>query len=184
MGRIELIIGCMYSGKTSQLLSLIKRYKSIKTNMMVINYLEDTRYGNDNKIYSHDKNSIEAIPLDNLNKLVTDSKYRDQYREAETIFINEGQFFDNLLEFTTNAANNDDKTIIICGLDGDYLRRPFGDILYLIPHADKVTRLEALCKICGDGTPGIFTKRIIKTEGQKLIGGDESYIPVCRNHYD
>ena len=184
MGRIELIIGCMYSGKTSQLLSLIKRYKSIKTNMMVINYLEDTRYGNDNKIYSHDKNSIEAIPLDNLNKLVTDSKYREQYREAETIFINEGQFFENLLEFTTNAANNDDKTIIICGLDGDYLRRPFGDILYLIPHADKVTRLEALCKICGNGTPGIFTKRIIKTEGQKLIGGDESYIPVCRNHYD
>ena len=173
----------MYSGKTTELLRLIKRYSSLKNKIMVINYSGDTRYGNEKRIYTHDKNYVDALHLNTLSYIFNNTDYTKQYNESDIIFINEGQFFDNLLDFTTNAADNDNKTVIICGLDGDYLKKPFGDILNLIPHSDKITRLEALCKICGDGTPGIFTKRLVSSNKQKLIGGEESYIPVCRKHY-
>ena len=184
-GRIELIIGCMYSGKTTELLRLIKRYSSIKKKMLIINYEGDNRYGdkNDNTIYTHDKNGIEANHISNLDDIKNKLSLRRIYQEADIIFINEGQFFDKLFEFTVNAADNDNKTIIICGLDGDYKREPFGDILKLIPQAEKITRLEALCKVCNNGTSAIFTRRIIESSEQKLIGGEESYIPVCRKHY-
>lgn len=175
----------MYSGKTTELLRLIKRYSSIKKKMLIINYEGDNRYGdkNDNTIYTHDRNGIEANHISDLDDIKSKLSLRQIYSEADIIFINEGQFFDKLFEFTVNAADKDNKTVIICGLDGDYKREPFGDILKLIPQAEKITRLEALCKVCNNGTPAIFTRRIIESNEQKLIGGEESYIPVCRRHY-
>lgn len=182
-GRIELIIGCMYSGKTTELLRLIERYRSINKNMMILNYIEDIRYGNDNKVYNHNKMGVEAVHIKDFTEINRSPLYKSQYEESEIIFINEGQFFQNLYEFCVKAADIDNKTVVICGLDGDYLRKPFGDILKLIPYSDKITRLNALCKICNDGTPGIFTCRTIESDEQKLIGGEETYIPVCRKHY-
>ena len=182
-GRMELIIGCMYSGKTTELLRLIERYRSIQKKMMILNYIEDTRYGNDNIIYNHNQNGVDALHLRDLNDIYQNTDYYSQYNNAEIIFINEGQFFKNLSEFCVKAADVDNKTIIVCGLDGDYLRKPFGDMLNLIPYSDKITRLTAMCKICNDGTPGIFTCRTIDSNEQKLIGGNECYIPVCRKHY-
>ena len=183
-GRLELIIGCMYSGKTTELIRLIDRYRSINKNMMILNYIQDTRYGDDNKIYTHSKLGVEAIHLDSLMSIFMDPQLKKLYQEAEIIFINEGQFFGELFQFCLKSVDLDNKTVVVCGLDGDFERKPFGDILNLIPHSDKITRLTAMCKICNNGTPGIFTCRTIDSKEQTLIGGDESYMPVCRKHYN
>ena len=182
-GKVELIIGCMFSGKTTELLRLIKRYESVNKKIMIINYKDDIRYGNDNMIYTHDKNGKEALHISDLTEINNNSLYLRQYLQSDIIFINEGQFFKHLYDFVIQAADNDHKTVIVCGLDGDYERKPFGDILRLIPLSDNVTRLHALCKLCNDGTPGIFTKRTINSDIQELIGGEDTYMPVCRKHY-
>jgi thymidine kinase len=73
--------------------------------------------------------------------------------------------------------------IVVAGLDGDSARNPFGDMLRLIPHAEEVERLTALCAVCRDGTVGMYSKRIISKKELISIGGAESFIPVCRTHY-
>ena len=75
------------------------------------------------------------------------------------------------------------KKVYVCGLDGDFKRQKFGQILDLIPLCDKVTKLTSLCSICKNGTPGIFSKRISSEEEQTLVGSD-NYIPVCRTCYE
>ena len=101
--------------------------------------------------------------LENLN----DIKEKDDYVKADVIFIEEGQFFPDLFRFATTAADLDNKTVYVTGLDGDYKREVFGDICRLIPHAENVTKLKALCGICKDGTLANFTKRIV--ESRELI---------------
>jgi thymidine kinase len=73
------------------------------------------------------------------------------------------------------------KHIIICALDGDFMRKPFGKISELIPMADEITKLKAFCTECNDGTSAIFTWRLSKDTEQISINND--YIPVCRKHY-
>ena len=74
---------------------------------------------------------------------------------------------------------NNNKKIYICGLDGDFQRNKFGQILDLIPLCDKVTKLTSLCSICKNGAPGIFSMRL-STEKQQTLVGSDNYVPVCR----
>tara|TARA_B100000795_G_C22606753_1_gene363439 strand:- start:140 stop:697 length:558 start_codon:yes stop_codon:yes gene_type:complete len=179
VGSINLIIGCMFSGKSTETIRLIRRYKTMNNkNILVINHKLDTRYG-ESVISSHDKVQYKCISLENLN----DVKENNEYNKADVIFIEEGQFFKDLYEFVTNAADYENKTIYVTGLDGDYKRNVFGDICKLIPHAENVTKLKALCSICKDGTFANFTKRIIKDDKLELIGNNDIYIPTCRLHY-
>jgi len=177
MGRIEVIIGPMYSGKSSELIRLIRRYKTIGKNILTINHKSDNRYGND-IICTHDAERIACLSLDKL----SDSHKEKIYPDLDIIIIEEAQFFSDLYEFVVTSANRDNKTIIVAGLDGDYKQQLFGDILRLIPHAEKVVKLHALCKECGDGTPASFTKRITSDKEQTLVGGTQHYRAVCRYH--
>ena len=103
----------------------------------------------------------------------------------DVIFINEGQFFDDLYEFVDYAVNEKKKRVYVCGLDGDSDRRPFGQMLDIIPLSDTVVKLHSFCKICNNGTPGIFSKRIDKrSKDQILVGATQEYIPVCRKHFN
>ena len=106
-----------------------------------------------------------------------------EYQESEVICINEGQFFQNLVQFCISACEAG-KVVHVCGLDGDYLKRPFGEILNLIPHCETVYKLRAMCMGCKNGTFASFTKRIINSEKLVLIGSTESYMPVCRQCHD
>jgi thymidine kinase len=82
------------------------------------------------------------------------------------------------------AIDIDNKHVIVAGLSGDFRREPFGQILELIPLAEQITKLSAFCKLCNDGTPGDFTKRIEKeSTEQTLVGNDNYYLAVCRKHY-
>lgn len=178
-GRIEIILGCMFSGKSTELIKLMKKYKILDKQILAINHKIDVRYSEAPKIVTHDNISFDCIFTERLHNLKNDTKYIN----AHIIVIEEAQFFEDLFSFVINAADIDGKVVIVAGLDGDFKKEPFGDILKLIPHAEKVTKLNALCLLCGDGTPASFTKRIIDNDSQTLVGSSESYIAVCRKHY-
>ena len=183
VGRIDLIIGCMYAGKSSELIRLVNRFKTINKTILVINHVDNNRYTSPSTISTHDKVECECISINTLSSIKQNSQLRKLYYEADIIIIEELQFFTDAFVFMTEAADIDKKNVIGVGLDGDYNRAPFGDIHRIIPHADTITKLTALCKICGDGTPAIFSKRICNYTEIRLVGGEESYIAVCREHF-
>lgn len=179
---LNLVIGPMFAGKTTRIIKHIRKLKDDQINFISIKPSIDTRYDKD-KICSHDKDSEDCIVLDKdkIESLKDDKDYKD----SKVIIIEEGQFFKNLFEFVDEEMKNG-KSFIIAGLDGDYRRKPFGDMLKLIPLSDTVNKLYSYCKECGieKQVRAPFTKRIIKTKKQELVGGEEMYHPVCRNHYN
>jgi len=190
---LEIILGSMYSGKTSRLVEIYKQCKFCNISVVVINHSIDTRY-DDELLSTHDKIKIPCIktetlfdiyPYDlNLEEGVQNiPRVTDKFKivASEVILINEGQFFPDLEEFVKILLTND-KKVYVCGLDGDFERKKFGQILNLIPLCDKVTKLTSLCSICKNGVPGIFSKRITLETEQTVIGSD-NYIPVCRKCY-
>jgi thymidine kinase len=180
---LELIIGPMYSGKTSKLLELYKQYKFCDISVCVINHSLDNRYHED-MLSSHDKIMIPCLNVENLKDLWfnSDENNHNLIRNSDVILINEGQFFDNLYEVVKDMLENN-KSVYICGLDGDFERKKFGEILDLIPLCDKVTKLTSLCSVCKNGVPGIFSMRITDEKEQTVIGC-ENYLPVCRICYE
>lgn len=179
MGHLTLLIGCMFAQKTTELLRRIRRYKSIGYSVLVINYAEDTRYGK-HQIASHDSDVYEARSAVSLEEIKADV----ESRRFQVIVIDEGQFFKDLYPFVTTWTDTLPIHIIVAGLDGDSDRRPFGDILKLVPYAEEVERLTAFCAICKDGTSAIFSKYVAgKKDSQVEIGGTDRYLPVCRAHF-
>ena len=183
MGYLKLILGPMFSGKSTKLIELIRKYKIIKYKIMIIKNQIDNRYTNVSEIVSHNKDSEPCICLSNLNDIhTTDSTYIQQYNESKVIFIEEAQFFNDLFSFVQKALA-DNKTIYIVGLNGDSSQRNFGDIHRLLPLCDDIELLKACCKICMYETPALFSKRISASEDQVYVGSGDEYIPVCREHF-
>lgn len=178
---IHLITGCMFSGKTSALINIAKMNKLLDKCVIIINYEHDTRYSDSNKVMTHSGMSLECIPCakDLLFMLTEDPVIK----KTDVICINEGQFFDNLVDFCKCMCDLG-KEVHVCGLDGDYLRRPFGEILNLIPVCDTYTKLYALCMSCKNGNYASFTKKITNSNNLIEIGSTEMYIPVCRKCYN
>jgi len=176
----------MFSGKTTELHRRLRRLKVIDSGVLVINHQADTRYGEATQVLTHDNQILSSqepkttmVAVKELNTLLNTKGYI----KSTHILINEAQFFPDLFDFCRKAVDQDEKILVVFGLDGDYQRKPFGEIIKLVPLADKVSKITALCKFCRDGTPGIFTKRIVKNTSQVLIGGEDSYVAVCRKHY-
>ena len=176
-GYLELIVGPMFSGKTSKLLDLYKQCSFCNIPVAVINHCIDTRY-HESLLSTHDKIMIPCTQTANL----MDESCQKRIQESQVILINEGQFFPELSLCVMNMLKQG-KRIYIAGLDGDFERKPFGEILQLIPLCDKIIKLTSLCSLCKNGTPGIFSLRLSKETQQTLIGSD-NYIPVCRKCYD
>jgi thymidine kinase len=172
---LELIIGPMFSGKTSRLVDIYKQCQFCNISVSVVNHSIDTRY-HDTMLSTHDKVMIPCIKA----KCITD--ILDTLATSQVIIINEGQFFDDLYT-TVVSLLSQGKKIYVGGLDGDFERKKFGHILDLIPMCDKVTKLTSLCSICKDGKSGIFSKRLTLETEQTIVGSD-SYIPVCRSCYN
>jgi thymidine kinase len=182
MGKLELIIGPMFSGKSTELIRHIRMMKVINAKYIVIKPKIDNRYESD-KIVSHNKDSESCIVVDDLNE-VTDEMIID----CIYLIIDEGQFLKNLKNKVLYWVEKLNKNVIIGGLDGDFQRNPIGEIIALIPYADICNKKTALCKICNDGTNALFSHRICgenksDNKDQILIGSNDSYIPLCRKHY-
>ena len=181
MGYISVILGCMFSQKTTELLRRVRRYKSIGYKVLVVNFIGDNRYGRD-CVASHDKDIEKAVCIDKL--VLIDHLVRSG--DYNVITIDEGQFFTDLHEYVTKWADELPVHIVISGLDGTSERMPFGDMLRLIPHAEEVERLNAFCSVCHDGTIAVYSKYFGSTpkdENGVAIGGAEIYQPVCRKHF-
>ena len=176
--KLELIIGPMFSGKTTEIIKRANLLKKINKKILIIKPILDNRY-NENKITSHNLKCIDCKNISKLNE-ITD----DEINSVDTLIIDEGQFFNDLLEMVTKWLNNNSVNIIIAGLDGDFKQNPIGQILNLIPLSDDCIKLKSVCNKCNNNTPAPFTHRINKSSNIIFIGGSESYIPVCRKHYN
>lgn len=176
---LELIIGPMFSGKTSALISIIRKYQALGLTSVAYKPIIDDRNGTDEFIYSHDGTKIAAHRIGNLSS-IQDS---EPYKMAKLIIIEEGQFFADLYDFVLNAVESDNKYVVVAGLDGDRFRKPFGEILQLIPIADKITKITSFCKACADGTPALFSYGRSSEQGTVLVGASDIYMPLCRKHY-
>lgn len=174
-GYCELALGPMFAGKSSWIVRLYKQYTFYTNKIIVINFAGDTRYTQQD-LCTHDKTvipCIQAVKLEDVNVP----------EDVNIILINEGQFFTDIVSWVKSMVDIHKKKIYICGLDGDYKRERFGNLLDLIPFCDKVTKLSALCGRCKDGTSAIFTHRVTSSKEQVLIGEKDHYLPVCRKCY-
>ena len=174
--RIEIIIGPMFSGKSTELLRRTSRYEAIGKKILLINHSNDSR--TTDFIQTHSKQTRKAIKVSSLMPLLEN----DDYLQADVIGIDESQFFTDLQDFISIAEYNN-KIFIIAGLDGDYKRRPIGQILSLIPMCDTVDKLTSLDMMDKDGSPGIFTKRLGDSDELVVIGAENEYVSVNRKNY-
>jgi len=177
MAYLELIIGPMFSSKTTTILEIYKKCVFCSIPVTIVNHSIDTRY-DDSLLSSHDK--IKA-PCLQANELKDVWPTNPVLFSSQVILINEGQFFPDLYDTVLNMLENN-KKIYICGLDGDFERKKFGQILDLIPFCDKVTKMHSICSLCRDGTMAIFSMRLTNETEQTIVGSN-NYIPVCRKCY-
>ncbi len=173
-GKIELILGPMFSGKTSELLRRVTRYGFAGRRCIVIKYAKDTRYSV-TKASTHNNLQCEAI---GCNKL---SEFSQSMESFDVLAIDEGQFFPDAPAFCEEMANRG-KIVIVAALDSTFQRAPFGCVLNLVSLAEKVTKLSAVCTKCGQDAG--FTKRLSDDlTTLELIGGPELYAARCRPCY-
>eukprot|EP00948_MAST-09A_sp_MAST-9A-sp1_P001959 g1959.t1 len=174
-GSISLIVGPMFSGKSTELLRRVGRFKYARKKCLYVKYKADQRYSN-KLLSTHDRQMVEAISCSTLDQVPL-----ELLKKTDVIGIDEGQFFPDLLTFTEKCANEFGLVVVIAALDGDYLRKPFNHIHELLPKAENVTKLKAVCAGCGRSAS--FTKRLVASDKLELIGGAESYKPTCRKCY-
>ena len=174
LGYLEIILGPMFSGKTTELMRISNRYKHSNIKCCIINHsLDDNRYNDNNHMVSHNKYKVPCIYTNSLkDKLL-------EMLEHDIILINEGQFFEDLFEVVINLINKHKKIVYVCGLDGDYQQKKFGRILDLIPHSDNVRKLKGICFNCKT-KESIFTHRI-SNEKQQIVVGVDNYSSLCRD---
>ncbi len=190
-GYLEIIKGPMFSGKTTRLLDIHKKYAFCDINTLVINYEKDNRYS-DVLLSSHDKVMIpcvKALKLEEIAKFTDaeialdySSKYINEFLNAKAILINEGQFFSDIVEWVTIAVEKYHKNVYICGLNSDFKRQKFGNWLDLEVISDNVVTLHSFCSKC-KRRPGNFSHRLSAEAELEVIGAD-CYIPVCRKCYN
>lgn len=172
-GQIQVIFGPMFSGKSTELMRRVRRFQIAQYKCLVIKYAKDMRYS-DTGMATHDKNIMEAVSASCLEEM------RPLAAQICVIGIDEGQFFPDIVEFCEEMANLG-KTIIVAALDGTFQRKPFGNILNLVPLAESVVKLHAVCMQCYK--EAAYTKRIGAEKEVEVIGGADKYQAVCRKCY-
>ena len=164
----------MYSGKSTMLLSRYRRYKLGNKKCILIKYANDNRYS-ESKVITHDNIGYDAIACEKLEEIDSNiNKY-------DVICIDEIQFYSDAAFYCDKWANNG-KIVEVCGLNGDYRRKPFEQISMLIPLVDSIIHLTAIDEENGMNAP--FTKRITKEKTQYVIGGKEMYKASHRSTFN
>ena len=175
-GWIEVIVGCMFSGKTEELIRQVRRALIAKQRVQTFKPFIDSRYSKDD-VASHDQNKQAAIPVHGAREI-----FELMDRTASVIAIDEGQFFgDDLIEVTTAMANAG-RRVIVAGLDTDWRGRPFGPMPHLMAVAEVVRKQHAICRVCGGLASR--TQRLVAASSDILVGSTESYEARCREHFD
>jgi len=181
--KLDIILGPMFSGKTTKLLEIIDAFDKKDVKYIAIKPEIDNRYTDtdNNYIVSHNLKKKQCNITSNLKDIFEEIKVKQESDSIQYILIDEGQFFNNLYNFCILCLEKLNINVIVTGLDGDYKRKPMGEILDLLPIANTITKLSSKCNVCQEDA--IFTHRTVANTDQVLIGGSDEYIPLCRKHY-
>ena len=171
-GWIEVICGPMFSGKTEELIRRLVRAQYAKQKVAIFKPKTDNRYSDD-YIVSHNKRKIKSIILE------TSKDIYNYKNEADVFGIDEAQFFDEELIKISNELAKSGKRVVVAGLDKDYKAESFGPIRQLKIDAEYVSKVNAICMLCGD--PASFTQRISSEENLVVVGETDKYEARCRS---
>eukprot|EP00007_Cunea_sp_BSH-02190019_P003952 CAMPEP_0174243874 /NCGR_PEP_ID=MMETSP0417-20130205/33157_1 /TAXON_ID=242541 /ORGANISM="Mayorella sp, Strain BSH-02190019" /LENGTH=222 /DNA_ID=CAMNT_0015323469 /DNA_START=58 /DNA_END=723 /DNA_ORIENTATION=+ len=173
-GAIVLVMGPMFSGKTTELLRRLERHRLARRRVVLVKYARDQRYAGEAEAATHCGMRAEAVGALKLEEA------EERVRDAQVVGVDEGQFFPDLVEATERWAAQG-KVVVVAALDGDFQRRPFARVADLVPHAEEVVKLRAVCLVCcGEAA---FTRRLGTETQLEVIGGADKYIAVCRRCY-
>jgi len=170
-GWIEVIVGCMFSGKTEELIRRVRRAQIARQRVAIFKPAIDTRYGSDH-IVSHSELKLQSLTV------ATAAEIPGMVGNARVVGIDEGQFFDASLVGVAEALANEGRRVIIAGLDQDYRGKPFDPMPQLLAVAEYITKTLAICVLCGN--PADRTQRIAASEERVLVGAKEAYEARCR----
>ena len=173
-GRIEVVCGSMFSGKTEELIRRVKRAVFAKQRVEIFKPAIDTRYS-DEEVVSHDRNSIVSTPVDTSGTILLLSS------DIDVVGIDEAQFLDDGLVDVCNQLANRGVRVIIAGLDMDFRGKPFGPMPALCAIADEVTKVHAICVRCG--ALAYVSHRLVNDDKRVLLGEKAQYEPLCRECY-
>ena len=165
----------MFSGKTEELIRRLKRARIARQKVEIYKPAVDVRFS-DSQVVSHDENAIPSTPVHNASQILL------LIGDADVVGIDEAQFFDNTLVDVSEQLARAGKRVIIAGLDQDYLGKPFEPIPQLMAVAEYVTKLQAVCMVCG--APANHSQRLSSGGGQFLLGAGEEYEPRCRRCFE
>ncbi|MFZ1306510.1 MAG: thymidine kinase [Ferruginibacter sp.] len=171
IGWIEVICGSMFSGKTEELIRRLKRVKIANLKVEIFKPAIDVRY-DEQKIVSHDTNAIQSTPVDSSQNILLLAQ------DVDVVGIDEAQFFDSEIAHVCEQLAQKGIRVIVAGLDMDYLGNPFGQMPNLLAKADYITKLHAICQVCGNIANISYRK--VKAGGQVLLGEKDVYEPRCR----
>ena len=175
VGWIEVICGCMFSGKTEELIRRLRRAIIARQKVAIFKPRIDNRYS-ENHLVSHSELKIPSTVVDNARQILELSL------ESHVVGIDEAQFFDEELVEVSKKLANMGKRVIIAGLDMDYRGEPFEPIPQLLAVAEYITKTSAICVICGN--PAHFTQRKIKKGDRVIVGASDIYEARCRNCFE
>lgn len=181
-GWVEVICGSMFSGKSEELIRRLRRARFAKQEIAVFKPAIDNRYS-DNSVVSHNGDEIIAMPV-----VSADQIWRHIDDRVDVIGIDEAQFFDESIIGTVSRLADHGYRVIIAGLDQDFRGVPFGPMPQLMAVAENVTKLQAVCTVCG--SPASRTQRLINGRPAHaddpviLVGASEAYEPRCRMHHE
>ena len=173
-GRIEVVCGSMFSGKTEELIRRMKRARFARQRLIIFKPAMDTRYSEDD-VVSHDHNAIPSTPVR------TSAEILEKAGDVDVVGIDEAQFFDEGLVSVCNELANRGVRVIIAGLDMDYKGIPFGPMPALCAIADDVTKVHAICVKCG--SLAYVSHRTVQNDKRVLLGETQEYEPLCRECY-
>lgn len=173
-GRVEVVCGSMFSGKTEELIRRLRRAQFAKQRVEIFKPAIDVRYS-EGEVVSHEGNSILSTPVDSSASILL------MGQGSDVVGIDEAQFFDSHIVEVCNELASRGIRVIVAGLDLDFKGQPFGPMPQLCAIADEVTKVHAICVRCG--ALAYVSHRIVAGDKQVMLGEKQEYEPLCRECY-
>jgi thymidine kinase len=178
-GSLHVCIGPMYAGKTTKLIETFENMMSDNKKVIVLTHSSEIRYSIE-KLSTHDQKHISCFKYNTIDTFIQEKK--DNIISTDSVLIDEAQFFPDLFEKVLYMVNKMNKHVYVFGLDGDFQRNKFGQVLDLIPQCDTVEKLHSICNDCKE--QAIFSHRINESNEQVVVGSQDIYQPLCRKCYN
>ncbi len=176
-GSITAITGCMFSGKTEELIKMIKRDHLRKKNYQIFKPTLDNRYGFNDLVVSHSQQKLPATSVEEAKEILLHLK-----KSVNVVGIDEAQFFSEDIVSVIDELTKVGIDVVISGLDTDWQGRAFHPMPLILANADYIKKLYAVCSVCGNDATR--TQRLVSSNKTVLVGAGEVYQARCRTHFD